>query len=57
MEGLTTTVLNITGQKLMQKTWSNVQNELSWEHNLVGGIYFLKLDNGISVQTIKMLVE
>jgi hypothetical protein len=54
---LTTTVFSITGQRLMQKTWANPSQELTWNHNLSNGIYLLKLDNGFSTQTIKMIVE
>lgn len=54
---LTTTVFSITGQRLMQKTWASPSKELTWNHNLSNGIYLLKLDNGISTQTIKMIVE
>jgi pimeloyl-ACP methyl ester carboxylesterase len=54
---LTTTVFSITGQRLMQKTWTNPSQELTWNHNLSNGIYLLKLDNGFSTQTIKMIVE
>lgn len=54
---LTTTVFSITGQRLMQKTWTNRSQKLTWNHNLSNGIYLLKLDNGISTQTIKMIVE
>lgn len=57
VEKMTTTVYSITGQRLMEQTWSNPQHEIVWNHNLAGGIYLLKLDNGNSVQTIKMLVE
>ena len=57
IEKLTTTVFSITGQKLMEQTWFQPQNELVWNHNLAGGIYLLKLENGISVQTIKMVVK
>src|SRR5690554_5334741 len=57
VEKMTTTVYSITGQRLMEQTWSNPQQEIVWSHNLAGGIYLLKLDNGTSVQTIKMLVE
>lgn len=56
-EKLTTTVFSITGQRLMQKTWTNPSEELSWSHYLSSGIYFLKLNDGPSVQTIKMVVE
>lgn len=56
-ERLTTTVFSITGQKLMQKTWALASTQLSWEHNLSNGIYMLKLDNGASSQTIKMVIE
>jgi hypothetical protein len=54
---LTTTVFSITGQRLMQKTWASPSKELTWNHNLSNGIYLLKLDNGFSTQTIKMIVE
>lgn len=57
VEKMTTTIYSITGQRLMEQTWSNPQQEIVWNHNLAGGIYLLKLDNGTSVQTIKMLVE
>lgn len=57
LEILRTTVFSITGQKLMEQTWSSPQQEIVWNHNLAGGIYLLNLDNGTSVQTIKMLVE
>ncbi len=57
IERLSTTVFSITGQKLMEKTWSNTTPQLVWNHNLSSGIYLLKLDNGYSVQTVKMLVE
>ncbi|QAA80429.1 T9SS type A sorting domain-containing protein [Aequorivita sp. H23M31] len=56
-ENLTATVFGITGQKLMVKTWTHPQQKLSFDHNLESGIYLLKLDNGRSVQTIKMVVE
>ena len=54
---VTTSVFSITGQKLMEQTWTAPQGEITWNHNLVSGIYLLKLDNGISTQTIKMVVE
>ncbi|MCZ4318675.1 T9SS type A sorting domain-containing protein [Aequorivita viscosa] len=54
---LTTTVFSITGQKLMHQTWTNANGKLTWNHNLSTGIYFLKLQHGASVQTIKMIVE
>ncbi len=57
IEGLVTTVFSITGQKLMEQTWSQPQKKLIWNHSLTRGIYFLKLDTGASVQTIKMVVE
>lgn len=57
VEKMTTTVYSITGQKLMKQTWSNPQHEIVWNHNLAGGIYLLKLNNGTSTQTIKMVVE
>ena len=57
IEKLSATVFGITGQKLMEQTWFNPQHQLAWSHNLSSGIYLLKLDNGTSVQTIKMLVE
>ncbi|WP_410004807.1 T9SS type A sorting domain-containing protein [Aequorivita nionensis] len=56
-QNLTTTVFSITGQRLMQKTWASPSKELTWNHNLSNGIYLLKLDNGFSTQTIKMIVE
>jgi len=56
-QNLTATVFSITGQRLMQKTWASPSKELTWNHNLSNGIYLLKLDNGISTQTIKMIVE
>jgi pimeloyl-ACP methyl ester carboxylesterase len=56
-EKLTTTVFSITGQRLMQQTWTNASTQLTWNHNLSSGIFVLKLDNGISLQTIKMIVE
>ena len=57
IQNLTATVFSITGQRLMQKTWARPSQELIWDHNLSNGIYLLKLDNGISTQTIKMIVE
>ncbi len=54
---VTTSVFSITGQKLMEKTWKNPGQDLIWNHNLSSGIYLLKLDDGISMQTIKMVVE
>ncbi|PHR13226.1 MULTISPECIES: T9SS type A sorting domain-containing protein [Aequorivita] len=57
IQNLTATVFSITGQRLMQKTWARPSMELTWNHNLSNGIYLLKLDNGISTQTIKMIVE
>lgn len=56
-ENLVTTVYSITGQKLMEKTWSHPQQGLVWNHNLTSGIYLLKLDNGFATQTIKMVIE
>ncbi len=54
---VTTSVFSITGQKLMEQTWTAPQGEITWNQNLAGGIYLLKLDNGISTQTIKMVVQ
>ena len=54
---LTATVFNISGQLLMEQTWSNAQNNVVMGHNLASGLYLLKLDNGTAVNTIKMLVE
>src|SRR5690606_4223015 len=54
---LTTTVFSITGQRLMQKTWASPSKELTWNLTLSNGVYLLKLDNGFSTQTIKMIVE
>ncbi|SDW67622.1 T9SS type A sorting domain-containing protein [Aequorivita viscosa] len=56
-ETTTTTVYSVTGQKLMEQTWDNPQQQIKWSHNLAGGIYLLNLDNGIATQTIKMVVE
>ncbi len=56
-ETITTTVYSVTGQKLMEQTWDNPQQQIKWSHNLAGGIYLLNLDNGIATQTIKMVVE
>lgn len=56
-EKITATVFGVTGQKLMEKTWNHPQQQLVLKHNLSGGIYLLKLDNGRSVQTLKMVVE
>ena len=54
---ITSTVFSISGQKLMEQTWIQPQQQLVWKHNLSSGIYLLKLDNGHSVQTLKMIVE
>ncbi|AFL79751.1 PGAP1-like protein [Aequorivita sublithincola DSM 14238] len=54
---VTTSVFSITGQKLMQQTWNTPQGEISWNQNLSSGIYLLKIDNGISTQTIKVVVQ
>ncbi len=54
---LTTSVFSITGQKLMEQTWTAPQREIIWNHTLTSGIYLLKLDNGTSTQIIKMLVQ
>lgn len=54
---LTVSVFSIAGQLLMEQTWPNVQNNVVVDHNLASGIYLLKLDNGISMDTIKMIVE
>lgn len=54
---LETTVFNISGQKLMEQTWSNAKGELRWNHNLPNGIYFLNLNTGVSVHTVKMIVK
>ena len=54
---ITTTVFSYTGQKLMQKTWTGTTGNLFWNHNLANGIYLLKLNDGVSVQTIKMIIE
>jgi len=56
-ESITTTVFSATGQKLMKETWTNPQKQIIWNHNLASGIYFLKLDNSTTTQTIKMVVE
>ncbi len=56
-KNITAAVFSITGQKLIQNTWVNPSNKLVWNHNLPRGIYLLKLSNGSSVQTIKMVVE
>jgi pimeloyl-ACP methyl ester carboxylesterase len=56
-KNLTTTVFSITGQKLMQNTWMNASGKITWNHSLSTGIYLLKLNDGASVQTIKMIVE
>ncbi|SRX55214.1 T9SS type A sorting domain-containing protein [Aequorivita sp. CIP111184] len=56
-ENLKATVFSITGQKLMQESWTNPKRELIWNHNLSSGIYILKLNDGSSVQTVKMMVE
>ncbi len=57
IQNLTTTVFGITGQKLMQNKWANPRGELIWNHNLSSGIYILKLNNGSTEQTIKLIVE
>ncbi|SRX72978.1 T9SS type A sorting domain-containing protein [Aequorivita antarctica] len=54
---VTTSVFSITGQKLMEHTWTAPQGEITWNHSLASGIYLLKLNNGVSTQTIKMVVE
>ena len=56
-EKLTTTVFSITGQRLMHKTWTSPSSQLTWNHNLSSGIYLLKLNDGATLQTIKMVVE
>lgn len=56
-ESITTTVFSATGQKLMKETWTNPQKQIIWNHNLASGIYFLKLDNSTTTQTIKIVVE
>ncbi len=56
-EKITATVFSITGTKLMEKTWNQPQQKLEIKHNLSSGIYLLKLDNGRSIQTLKMVVE
>ena len=56
-ERLTARVYSITGQKLMEETWTNVGRDLQWNHNLASGIYLLNLSYGDSVQTIKMIVQ
>lgn len=54
---LTATVYSYTGQLLMQKSWTNPDFEIVWPHHLSQGIYLLKLDDGKSLQTLKMVVE
>ncbi|MDC8001435.1 T9SS type A sorting domain-containing protein [Aequorivita todarodis] len=54
---LTTSVFSISGQKLMEQTWSLPQQNITWGHNLASGIYLLKLDNNVTSQTIKMIVK
>ncbi|MEH6763448.1 MAG: T9SS type A sorting domain-containing protein [Aequorivita antarctica] len=54
---VTTSVFSITGQKLMEHTWTAPQGEITWNHSLASGIYLLKLNNGVSIQTIKMVLE
>lgn len=54
---LETAVFNISGQKLMEQTWFNAKGELRWNHNLPNGIYFLNLDTGESIRTVKMIVK
>lgn len=54
---LTTSVYSISGQKLMEQTWTAPQAEITWNQNLASGIYLLKLDNSNTSQTIKMIVK
>lgn len=54
---LKTSVFNITGQKLMEQSWSQAKGDLRWNHNLPDGIYFLTLNNGVSLHTVKMIVK
>jgi len=54
---LTTSVYSISGQKLMEQTWTAPQAEITWNQNLASGIYLLKLDNSSTSQTIKMIVK
>ena len=57
VEKLITTVFSITGQKIMQKTWNNVNNAIVWKHSLPAGIYLLKLEDGNAAQTLKLIIE
>ena len=54
---ITTTVFNITGQCVMQKSWENPSPQLQWKHQLASGFYLLKISDGIMSQTIKLVVE
>src|SRR5690554_2495915 len=38
-QGLTTTVYDITGQKLMEKKWNQPGHQIMWSHNLGSGLY------------------
>lgn len=57
VEKLITTVFSITGQKIMQKTWNNVNNAIVWKHSLPAGIYLLKMEDGNAAQTLKLIIE
>jgi PGAP1-like protein len=54
---LVTTVFNLSGQKVMEKQWLQPTGELIWHQNLASGFYILQLNDGSTIQSIKMLVK
>lgn len=54
---LKSAIVNLAGQKLMEKTWEPGLQEFLWQHQLASGLYLLQLHQGSYSQVVKLLID